>query len=262
MQAGELTAKERQALLESGLPPSQYAFILLQWVGLYAMGGLKAGTLRGSNGFEENLLRQLTGLRAEYFNVGDYAAGRMPLAYVQLVQVLIDSLVLLAPFSLYPELGSLAIPATGLLTLFFKGLLELSKSFLDPFGNEATRARTSASTSSCPNSTLAPRAAGPRRAPRSRTRRARRRRRRHVLGTPVTEAASGDPYVVNYQSNIPHIAENFLCLSGSPDPTIALLEAPRQLFSPFCCAGATPMAASSRSSNSTHSSALWRPRID
>ena len=60
----------------------------------------------------------------------------MPLAYVQLVQVLIDSLVLLAPFSLYPELGSLAIPATGLLTLFFKGLLELSKSFLDPFGNE------------------------------------------------------------------------------------------------------------------------------
>ncbi len=136
VQAGELTAKERQALLESGLPPSQYAFILLQWVGLYAMGGLKAGTLRGSNGFEENLLRQLTGLRAEYFNVGDYAAGRMPLAYVQLVQVLIDSLVLLAPFSLYPELGSLAIPATGLLTLFFKGLLELSKSFLDPFGNE------------------------------------------------------------------------------------------------------------------------------
>ena len=134
--SGELTAKERQALLESGLPPSQYAFILLQWVGLYAMGGLKAGTLRGSNGFEENLLRQLTGLRAEYFNVGDYAAGRMPLAYVQLVQVLIDSLVLLAPFSLYPELGSLAIPATGLLTLFFKGLLELSKSFLDPFGNE------------------------------------------------------------------------------------------------------------------------------
>ena len=102
----------------------------------HLVDGLKAGTLRGSNGFEENLLRQLTGLRAEYFNVGDYAAGRMPLAYVQLVQVLIDSLVLLAPFSLYPELGSLAIPATGLLTLFFKGLLELSKSFLDPFGNE------------------------------------------------------------------------------------------------------------------------------
>ena len=34
------------------------------------------------------LLSKITGLRAEYFNVGDYQAGRMPLAYVQLVQVL------------------------------------------------------------------------------------------------------------------------------------------------------------------------------
>ena len=60
----------------------------------------------------------------------------MPLAYVQLVQVLVDSLVFLAPFALYSELGALAAVLTGLLTLFFKGLLELSKSFLDPFGNE------------------------------------------------------------------------------------------------------------------------------
>ena len=58
---------------------------------------------------------------------------------VQLVQVIIDSLVVLSPFALYPELGSLSIPATGLLTLFFKGLLELSKSFLDPFGNEGCK---------------------------------------------------------------------------------------------------------------------------
>jgi hypothetical protein len=54
----------------------------------------------------------------------------------QLVQVLVDTLVWLAPISLYSSLGSLSIPAVGLLTLFFKGLMELSKSFLDPFGNE------------------------------------------------------------------------------------------------------------------------------
>lgn len=60
----------------------------------------------------------------------------MPLAYVQLVQILVDSLVWLSPFSLYAGLGSLSIPLVGLQTLFFKGLLELSKSFLDPFGNE------------------------------------------------------------------------------------------------------------------------------
>ena len=31
--------------------------------------------------------------------------------------------------------GVVSIPMTGVLTLFYRGLLELSKSFLDPFGN-------------------------------------------------------------------------------------------------------------------------------
>mmetsp|Transcript_965 Transcript_965/g.1487 ORF Transcript_965/g.1487 Transcript_965/m.1487 type:complete len:470 (-) Transcript_965:270-1679(-) len=159
VKAEAITSEEAQALLTSGLPPSQYTYILLEWVGLYIFEGLELGLLghskanlndsndrksnietlimtSSSNGLEENLLRQLSALRAEYFNIGDCAAGRMPLAYVQLVQVLVDSLVILAPFSLYSEMGSLSIPLTGLLTLFFKGLLELSKSFLDPFGNE------------------------------------------------------------------------------------------------------------------------------
>jgi len=134
--AGELTAAEVEALPGTGLPPSQYYCVLLEWVGLHAMEGLRDGALRGGVGYEENLLRQLTTLRGEYFSIGDYAAGRMPLAYVQLMQVLVDSLVVLAPFALYPELGTVSIPLTGLLTLFFKGLLELSKSFLDPFGTE------------------------------------------------------------------------------------------------------------------------------
>ena len=97
---------------------------------------ISSDTITCKSGWEENVLRQLTALRGEYFNIGDSIAGRMPLAYVQLVQVLVDSLVFLAPFSLYSDLGSLSIPLTGLLTLFYKGLLELSKSFLDPFGVE------------------------------------------------------------------------------------------------------------------------------
>jgi hypothetical protein len=136
VEMGELTDTEKNALISSGLPPSQYAYILLEWVGLYAMDGLRKGTLSGGAGFEENLLRQITLLRAEYFSIGDFTAGRMPVAYVQLVQVLVDSLVLSASFGLNPELGNLAVPLTGILTLFYKGLLELSKSFLDPFGVE------------------------------------------------------------------------------------------------------------------------------
>jgi hypothetical protein len=139
---GELTQTEANALLKSELPPSQYAYVLLEWVGLHIMNGLESGVLQNTNsGLEENILRQMTALRAEYFSIGDYTAGRMSLAYVQLVQVLVDCLVFLAPFALYSELGSLSVPLVGLLTLFFKGLLDLSKSFLDPFGNEGFKSQ-------------------------------------------------------------------------------------------------------------------------
>ena len=134
--SGQLTKSEAEDLINSELPPTQYAYTLLVWVGLHCMHGLESGTLRGGNGFEENLLRQLTTLRASMFDIDDFRAGRMPLAYVQLVQVMVDSLMMLSPFALYAELGSLCIPLVGLLTLFFRGLLKLSKSFLDPFGVE------------------------------------------------------------------------------------------------------------------------------
>lgn len=59
----------------------------------------------------------------------------MPLAYVHLTHCLVDILLLLAPLGLYPHLGVISIPMTGIISLFYRGLLELSKSFLDPFGN-------------------------------------------------------------------------------------------------------------------------------
>jgi len=133
---GQLTKEEASCLCNTGLPPSQYAFVLLTWVGLHSMNGIQEKTLRGGTGYEGNLLNQLTQLRASMFDIDDLRAGRMPLAYVQLVQVLVDSLVFVSPFALYPELGSLSVPLVGLLALFFRGLLALSKSFLDPFGVE------------------------------------------------------------------------------------------------------------------------------
>ena len=59
---------------------------------------------------------------------------------VQFMEVLVDLLVILAPLALYTKQGTFNIFATVLITLFFKGLLELSKSFLDPFGREGYRA--------------------------------------------------------------------------------------------------------------------------
>ena len=51
-------------------------------------------------------------------------------------QILVDMLIVLAPFALYPRTGALTVPLCGVLTLFYRGFLVLSKSFLDPFGND------------------------------------------------------------------------------------------------------------------------------
>eukprot|EP00986_Skeletonema_menzelii_P010580 scaffold5194_cov144-Skeletonema_menzelii.AAC.3 len=136
----QLTQREKEALIATGLPPSQYSYVMLEWAGIRCIDGMDKGELRGTQAMEDNILRLLNELRAEYFNIGDYNAGRMPMAYVQVMEVFVDTLTILAPLALYTKMGTFNIISSGLLTLFFKGLLELSKSFLDPFGREGYRA--------------------------------------------------------------------------------------------------------------------------
>jgi hypothetical protein len=73
VEANELTREEMKALLYSGLPPSQYPYVLLEWVGLYTIEGLRDGTLDGGYGVENQLMSRLTDVRAEYFSIGDLA---------------------------------------------------------------------------------------------------------------------------------------------------------------------------------------------
>ena len=47
-----------------------------------------------------------------------------------------DTFLLIAPFALYAEMGIWSIAAAGLLTLFYAGLLVLSKVLLDPLDND------------------------------------------------------------------------------------------------------------------------------
>ena len=60
----------------------------------------------------------------------------MPLAYAHIVQILTDVFVATAPAALYAELGVWAIFSCGILTLFYSGLLDLAKIFLDPLDND------------------------------------------------------------------------------------------------------------------------------
>jgi len=82
---GQLTENEKQALIATGLPPSQYPFVLLEWAGIRCIDALESGELRGGPGFEDNLLKYFTQCRAEYFSIGDFNSGRMPMAYGKLI---------------------------------------------------------------------------------------------------------------------------------------------------------------------------------
>ena len=68
--------------------------------------------------------------------INDELEGRLPLAYSHFVQLLVDVFLVMTPFCLFEEMGGWAIPASGLLTLFYQGLFNLGKIFLDPYNND------------------------------------------------------------------------------------------------------------------------------
>ena len=137
-----LTAGEHSALLETGLSSDQYSWVLLEWIGLRLIEARERGVLRGGDGFEQQALAQIAALRGSLATIGDALDFRMNMAYVQFVQILIDTLVLLAPFALYPTVGVLSVPLAALVAYFYIGLLELSKSFFDIFGREGYEEQT------------------------------------------------------------------------------------------------------------------------
>jgi hypothetical protein len=142
--SGYLLPNERAVLTSNGaLPPSQRVHTVLTWIGTSvhsgnAMGALSSGSSKTA--IEDEWLVRLNALRSAYGKIGKALARRMPLVYVHLVQTLVDTTLLMAPFALYGRLGAVSIILCGVLTFFYRGLLDVSKSFLDPFGNDGTAA--------------------------------------------------------------------------------------------------------------------------
>ena len=52
-------------------------------------------------------------LRGKLGSVFDMLDARMPLAYMHIVHVLVDTLLYLAPLALYPKVGALAVPLSA-----------------------------------------------------------------------------------------------------------------------------------------------------
>lgn len=143
VQRGVLTEREEQTLIASGARSTKRHEVVLQWILLRVLtsgGGTEGkagnGAIAGGGGFEGSFCDTCKQLRAACGTVPDQMVERMPLAYVHIVHVLIDLLLIMAPFALYPKCGAFIVPLLGFLTLFYRGLLFLAMSFLDPFGNE------------------------------------------------------------------------------------------------------------------------------
>ena len=108
---------------------------VLEWILSRFVDGRRAGLLGGGVAMEARFLEEACKLRATCASITDDQSARMPLSYVHLVQILVDTLIALAPFALYPKLGILTVMLTSVLVVFYRGFLQLSKAFLDPFGN-------------------------------------------------------------------------------------------------------------------------------
>jgi predicted membrane chloride channel (bestrophin family) len=138
VERGIITEDERKVLSDAQVPVTQRHNILLLWIIRLFVDARKAGHIEGSDGFETQFLEKIHVIRAQYGSIGDELAGRMPLAYAHIVQVLVDVILWMYPFMAFstgmtPFLGVLG---TGLLTMFYQGLFNLAKQFLDPYDNE------------------------------------------------------------------------------------------------------------------------------
>jgi predicted membrane chloride channel (bestrophin family) len=108
----------------------------MMWIVVRCLRAMKDGTLPDDRSLRDILFSKSLELRGTAASVGDLVDGRIPLAYAHFVQVLVDAFLVIAPFALYAELGVWSVPAVGLLTLFYSGLLDLSKILLDPLDND------------------------------------------------------------------------------------------------------------------------------
>lgn len=142
VQAGALTNEERDGLLESSMGHDA----VIGWLSVLfdtavADGRLSVSVARAREtspiAVQLSLQNKLIDLRATYASLKDELTARMPLAYVQLVQILTDGLILSTPFALVHSVSTFGVVCgTAVVTLFHSSIVTLAKLFLDPLNNE------------------------------------------------------------------------------------------------------------------------------
>lgn len=136
VERGVMTQEMMDSLTKLDVSPTSRVYVLIEWIIIQFRVGLEEGTLKGGAGFEGKYLEKALLLRSQYGTFGDVLDARIPLAYGHFVQVMVDTLLFCAPFACYKDMGMFSIATVGILSIFFAGLLDLSKVMLDPLDNE------------------------------------------------------------------------------------------------------------------------------
>ncbi|CAJ1948501.1 unnamed protein product [Cylindrotheca closterium] len=132
---GLLSLKEYETLK---LLPAQvgYPNACTIWILTRCLQAMKDGSLENDPVLREQIYIKILELRSTCAGIPHLLAAVIPLAYAHIVQILVDIFIFLSPFALYSEVGVWSTPAVALLTIFYSGLLDLSKLLLDPLDND------------------------------------------------------------------------------------------------------------------------------
>lgn len=131
---GVMTWKQYECLVD-GNNSDTVTTTTLQWIYIRLIAGIQDGAFPQSDTFETVCTGALLALNDSMSGIGDSLEAKIPLAYGQFVQILVDIFLILSPFALYSELGMWSIPAVGLLNVFYGGMLDLAKILLFPLEN-------------------------------------------------------------------------------------------------------------------------------
>lgn len=147
-----LTQQEKEELdSHISISRTQKHWIVLDWVifkckeaqcsnndsrGLKKRRNNKECILEGGYGLEQVLLDRICSLRTCCSQIKNKVAGRMVFAYAHYVSILVDAFLFMASIVQYNELGIWSVVSTGILTLFYSGLMNLSFDLLDPMLND------------------------------------------------------------------------------------------------------------------------------
>jgi len=133
---GILTDEERQ-LLEV-LPPKTRYTAVFTWIVSTFTRGCEASTLcfRMPSNCHFLFIGKMAEVRGACGTITDLLDARCPLSYVHFIQLLVDVFLLMTPFAAVADMGWFSVGASFLLSMFFSGLLSLSKMLYDPLDND------------------------------------------------------------------------------------------------------------------------------